>query len=90
LGREKQSQFKANQACPCILDSMAKNNQEWNPNSIKITCFLRQSLNKVEWSQIPAFGRNSDNSGSVAGCLLPRVCRETRRMGAAISSAPKF
>jgi hypothetical protein len=32
-------------------------------------------------SQSPAFGRKSDNSGCVAGRLLPRVGRDTRRMG---------
>jgi len=42
-------------------------------------------LSVVEWSQMPPFGRKSealssksDNSGCVAGRLLPRVDRETR------------
>jgi len=32
-------------------------------------------------SQSPAFGRKSDNSGCVAGRLLPRVGREARSVG---------
>ena len=46
---------------------------------------LRQRKTKPNKANMPAFGwkskvriPKSDNSGGVAGCLLPRVGRETR------------
>src|SRR4030042_3359809 len=40
-----------------------------------------QHKNKANQSQLPAIGWKSDNSGCLAGRLLPRVGRETRRVG---------
>ena len=40
-----------------------------------------QRKNKANQSQLPAIGWKSDNSGCLAGRLLPRVGRETRRVG---------
>ena len=37
---------------------------------------------KPNKANMPAFGRKYDNSGGVAGRLLPRVGRETDRMEA--------
>jgi hypothetical protein len=50
-------------------------------SSLSLQLRSGQALSSVEWSQTPGFGWESDNSGCVAGRLLPRVGRETRRVG---------
>ena len=53
--------------------------------------------NKAKQSQMPGFGRKSevlnsksDNSGGVAGCLLPRVGRETSWKGTFEKTKPIY